>query len=115
MANSQLELKDLIRKYPRGFGALYTLFGVASSYLTIILPIQQAEAGATEVYVTYKGIILSAIILMIGLPLLIFGSHCTPVRNKTVLYVMLTIIVAVGIGSFALVVGWLSSKGYQIR
>jgi hypothetical protein len=115
MANSPEELQYLIRKYPRHFGALYIFAGVVSSYLTIILPIQQAEAGATEVYVTYKGIILSVILLLMGLPFVIFGSHCTPVRNKTLLYVILAIVVAVAIGSVALVVGWLVSKGYQIR
>jgi len=114
--------KQLFFKYPHRFGAVYTLIGIGLSYWLIVLPIQQAEAGATKVYLSSKGMMLAEICLLMGLPLLIFGSQCTPIFKQletkprsTGFYITVAIIVAMGLGTDFLVKGWLSSKGYTSR
>jgi uncharacterized membrane protein len=115
-------LAELFSKYPRRCGATFTILGVFMSYLGIILPIQQAEAGDTSIRLSVKSIYFAEALLMVGLPPLIFGFNCSkllkkinPQTNQAGFYLTIAAIVVILCGTQFLVEWWLAIKGYKSR
>ena len=103
---------------PRLYGAIFMIIGLGLIYVGIILPIQQANTGVTGVRFYIKGMMVGIFCTILGLTLLIFGSH-TPMWGEADdnprtagYYISLAFFVAMGLGTYTLVKGWLASKGY---
>jgi hypothetical protein len=117
--NSSDELRELFLKHPRKFGAFYTFIGIGFLFWMIVLPIQQATAGATNISISGKGMLLGEICLLFGLMLLIFGSRSAQILSlgneqpkNPAYYITIAVIVFMGIGTDNVMKTFLTSKGY---
>jgi hypothetical protein len=121
MANSSDEIRELFLKHPRKFGAFYTFVGMGLLFWMIVLPIQQATAGAPNISISGKGMLAGEICLLFGLPLLIFGSRSARMLSLTneqpktpAYYITIALIVFMGIGTDNVMKTFLMSKGYNL-
>jgi hypothetical protein len=118
MANPN-PLEKYVLKYPRVYGAILTAIGSGVVYWTIVSPLQQAESGASEIWISSKGVMLGEFLLLFGLPCLAFGSpflRMFPLNHEQpktpVFYITVVMMVIVGIVSYDFLKKALEVKGY---
>jgi hypothetical protein len=115
-------LEKYVLKYPRIYGVILSIFGGGVIYWAIVEPLQQAESGASKIWISSKFVMLGELLLLFGLPCLTFGSsflRLFPLNHQQpktpAFYVMVTFMVIVGLISYNFLENALKVKGYVFR
>jgi hypothetical protein len=122
MARPHNPLEELILKYTRTYGIVFLIVGAGIMFWLIVLPLQQAEVGVPEIWISRKGILVGETFLILGMPCLAFGSRflrmiplSTDQPKTPAFYFIMTIIAIISIVTDNVMQTFLESKGYKFR
>jgi hypothetical protein len=119
MARHLNPLERFVVEHPRAYGLILTLAGVGMMIWTVVLPIRDAIANASEVWISRTGIAVGESLLLFGIPAMIFGSRFVsllPLSKEDPrppeFYVSVAIMVVIAIVTYYGLKTFLESKGY---
>jgi hypothetical protein len=106
--------------HPRPLGLFIALNGVVMGYGAIIQPIQQANAGASEIRISLRGGTIGIVLTLIGLGLVIFGKRvvriiCTNTYDSKVLVYLIGGLSGIVSIVYLMLQSYIVSKGYVFK
>jgi hypothetical protein len=120
MADSHNAFQRLMLNYPRRFGAVLALFGAVLCNCNLVLPIQQAVHGKSEIKISGKAGMLGVILTVFRLSYVVFGARSArifqpsaqdskvPTLTVGILLAIFSLLIYVGVTSY------LERKGYVL-
>jgi uncharacterized protein YjeT (DUF2065 family) len=121
MASSHTALQQLMLKHPRLSGAIAFLCGCGVVYWQLIMPIQQAQSGASRIEFSAKITMVGFVFMLLGLTYLIFGSRFAEIlqpsaeQSKVPAYVVWTVVAIISLGINLKLQDYLKDKGYTVN
>jgi hypothetical protein len=122
MASNLNPLERFVLEHPRAYGLILTVAGVSVIIWAVVLPIRDAIASASEVWISRTGLAAGESLLLFGIPSMIFGSrflNLFPLSQGTPkipkFSFAMVIMVVIGIAVYHALKTFLESKGYSFH
>ena len=116
-SNSQ----QLVTQHPRLAGFVCFCMGLGAIYCMLVLPIQQAKTGASEIVISLKLVVVGVMLAFMGLAFIIFRARCFPVmrpepgESKTPFHIAFSVFLILGLGVYFYIRQYLESAGYSFQ
>ena len=113
--------QKFVEANPRKAGLICFFLGLGAVYWMLILPIQEAQAGAAEIVISLKLVVFGIMLAFTGVGFIILGPRSFPVlrpspeQSKTLLYIALSVFLLFGLGAYFCIHQYLETKGYSFR